>query len=207
MQYISFKKVFHPKKNWLVTFRMTTSGFSLMEMVIALVIVGVIAVFMIPTFLVTVSNDTLNNKIKTVMQQIQVDVIRYKQANPNATIASSDLVERNSKFISKDFPGAPTAADNLITITGAQCSATTPCYIFSDNTVIQTSVNISGDGYLYFNVDPDGAGPVGGMTMLYNYDKNRITTYPNATVGLLNNVTLAEPLGFNVATVNPDYFK
>lgn len=184
-------------KNYL---KYAAPAFTLLEMLIAVVMVGVIAAFTIPNFLITVSKDTLNNQVKSQMQQIQLAVIRYKQDNSTATTVDSDDIAALMKYVSKKTAGT------LIT-GGVACAALRPCYLFSDNSVVQVATAASGDNFLYFNIDPDGSGVAKPVTIMYDYTKNRITTRQNAGTGLLSNPTISPPTGLTVFTTNPSYYK
>lgn len=161
-----------------------TSGFTLAEVLIALVILGVIATFTIPKILQSQQSSQKNAIAKEIMASVSGAYEVYRHQNTiTASTGMDDLIA------SLNYVKADTASmiDHKPGVASADCSsASVKCYKLHNGAMLWYSTTAghftgttSGD-YLLFLVDPDGIynnGDASGKAVeLFLYTTGRLTS-------------------------------
>lgn len=198
---------------------MKQKGFTLAELLIALAILGVIAVFSIPKILQSSRDSKLNAVARETASMLRDAYSFYRIDNyPYWNLLSVDATRFINKMNYVKIDTTTTAAQMQSPPTGESkledCTATTPCLVLHSGAMIQydtgqtfsaadPSPNVpSATGAIFFNIDPDGAGSAAGrytVTMFYN---GRVTTGQAANdEGVTYNNNTITP-----QTADPSYF-
>jgi prepilin-type N-terminal cleavage/methylation domain-containing protein len=159
-------------------------GFTLAELLIALAILGVIATFTIPKLLNSATSGQSTSIAKEVASMVSGSFAAYQQNNTLAAAATAGALTQYMNYVSVDTSG------NSYGFTGSGlCStvASVTCLQLHNGGVLEfdPTNTFGGSGTtnaVYFNIDPDGAGPLTGATFIQYYN-GRLTTAGNALAG------------------------
>ena len=181
------------------------SGFSLAEVLIALAILGVIAVFTIPKLLIGQQNAMFNAVTKEAassfaasFQKMAAQGAITKATKPADILANINYVQK----ITTSVDGSPGSGS-------ASCASGTVCYQLHSGAVIRTgSCSFGGTSNLNqvnIVVDPDGVdtGKQDSVAFFLYYN-GQITTFGTAPVGSTNSCTA--PSDVPDPTKDPSWF-
>jgi prepilin-type N-terminal cleavage/methylation domain-containing protein len=187
-----------------------STGFTLSELLIALMILGEISAFTIPKVLVSQANGRYNASAKETTSMISGAFIAYKRSNtPTASTSAGDL----TPFMNYLATDSSTTIDLAQTDTTRACNGTTyGCVkLHAGGILMWADGAFSGTSALnaiYFYYDPDGRvtdgttnGP-GKSVGLWLYYNGRVTSYANIAP---NTVYYAGTISPN-ANMDPPWF-
>lgn len=163
------------------------SGFTLAELLIALVILGEIATFTIPKILMAQQNQTFNVRAKEDATTISAAYQQYILANgPSSSVSLSSL----TTYLNYVALDSTSIIDSGLNNTSLNCSSW-KCYRMANGSTLafdagQTFGATDSLAVSYFYVDPDGAysGTTNGngkSIVFFLYYNGRLTTQGTAT--------------------------
>jgi len=179
---------------------MKPSGFTLSELLIALVILGVIATFTIPKVLTSQQDGKYKAMAKeTIATVSQAFDVHRLNGNLSGTTKSKDLMQ-HMNYVKLD---TATTVDRVVGWTDAVCdnNTTWDCYqlhnggmlFFGNGTSFGGTAPTNGT-YFYFDADGVQNGPAGDSILFFIYYDGAIRTY----------ATLKDNTTYNAGTINPD---
>jgi prepilin-type N-terminal cleavage/methylation domain-containing protein len=141
-------------------------GFTLVELLIALTILGIIATFTIPKVLAAQQDTKYKAIAKEAAGSLSAAFIAYQKSNTvDGNTSLSDLTPYLN-YIKINTSGA---VDMIYGVAGSNpCSASSPCYVLANGAVIRDPYQKTTPGtgnrfgskaitnYIYFDVDPNG---------------------------------------------------
>lgn len=159
------------------------SGYSCVELMFTMVLVGVISVIAIPSLIYKTENTSALLQTKLIAIEILRAAQKYKQANPGAIPGRGEYIADFMKHVGKVDSNTP--GIKLFSKSEQICSTLYPCYRFPDGGALVTwSIGIEPDDepIYHFTYDPDGKNEgvgedLGTVTLILDYEKERITTY------------------------------
>lgn len=172
--------------------RLRRAGFTLSELLIALVILGLIATFTIPKVLQSQQESRFKAVGKEVASMLSGAYQAYQQQNTASAATSINNLTPFMNYVRVATNGL--TLDDNPTQASCTCTAAIPCLVLHNGGVArytngETFNNTAATNALGFEVDPDGvySGTTNGqgkMLSLFLYFNGRISTYgtisPNA---------------------------
>jgi prepilin-type N-terminal cleavage/methylation domain-containing protein len=171
-------------------------GFTLVEVLITLAILGIIATFTIPKIVYTQQDQKFNAVAKEdIMMIAQAHKILQAKGLLTSTVSGADFTPFMN-YLTIDTSGV--LIDGVFGNTTTACSATRPCIRIANGSVIsyRSTSNYGGNSAvnaIHFSIDPDGKvtdgttnGPGKKLSVFIYYD-GRITDVGNALVGTTSN--------------------
>ncbi|HEY9686759.1 MAG TPA: type II secretion system protein [Coleofasciculaceae cyanobacterium] len=187
--------------------RRASLGFTLAELLIALMIIAEIATFTIPKVLVTQQNQKYNAMAKEMAGMISGALQSYSAKNTVSTNTSVINLLANTNYVKIQTSGL---VDDVPGFASLSCGASTPCYIMHNG----MGILVENDNYfcgtsttdaVYFTVDPDGV--YGGSTSgssksleLFLYANGKLRTHGTIDTG----TRAPNESGAGCGTFNPD---
>lgn len=182
------------------------AGFTLAEVLIALVLLGVIAAFTIPKLLISLQDIEMNAKTKEAMAMFSEAYQRFKQDN-NGTVPASTTFSDLLPYINYLEKDTTTVLDSYPAYIEAfyQCEPLYPCIKLPNGLIVGYSAkptyaefgDTTSNRYLWMLIDPDskhtifntGDGRYKALYVMLYYDgtmKTRGTMRPDSTQGTIN---------------------
>ena len=165
---------------------MLKKGFTLAELLIALVILGVIATFTIPKVLQTQQNTSYNAAAKETIGAVSGAYQSYVRQNGSSTVAGLQNFTTYLNYVRVD---STDTIDDHPPFTTADCSAWfTSCLKMHNGAILEfwnvvTFGDTAATSCVWFNVDPDGTGPAKSVDLLLYYNgfiTSKANTKPNS---------------------------
>lgn len=165
------------------------AGFTLLEVLIAVAILGVIATFAIPKILQASGDAKMTAVFKESMAAVsgsytaydQVQGLSYGANGTNGATLLDTYLNHVRKLSSGHTEASVTTAhgDEIF-----NCSTSEPCYELHNGAWLQAGA-AANDGFqersathaIQFNLDPDGLGRGAGMVTVYMLANGRLVTY------------------------------
>jgi prepilin-type N-terminal cleavage/methylation domain-containing protein len=146
-------------------------GFTLAELLIALLIVAEIATFTIPKVLTSSANSQNKSIAKEVAGMIAAAFDAYKYKNTLTSSTKGSDLTQYMNYLKLDTASQYLGASGTAL---QQCSATLPCLTLHTGGILQydTAMTVGGTtttNAVYFNLDPDGNGTQGRVTFVQFY--------------------------------------
>lgn len=173
-------------------FRKRVFGFTLAELLIAIVILGIIAAFTIPKILESTGNGKLENIAKETACLLRDAFSYYKKdftpqwdmmSNSSYFFQFVNYVEEDTTTTQASVPDPPVGQTKL-----QSCSTTTPCILMHTGAIVQYDTGITFGAsdpspnnpnitdFIFFNIDPDGFRSEAGRISIVLFYNGRITT-------------------------------
>ena len=180
---------------------MRQKGFTLSELLIALVILGVIATFTIPKVFIAQQNQRFNAIGKEVAGMVSGAYMAYKQTNVAGTATGMQDLTPYMNYVSVN---TNLILDDNQTQTFCQCTTAIPCLVLHNGGVFRYQPgfsfnNTASTNALNFEIDPDGVysnttnGP-GKMLDFFIYFNGRIATYGTIAPNTCSSGGCASPI-------------
>jgi prepilin-type N-terminal cleavage/methylation domain-containing protein len=200
-----------------MTYKQRSSGFSLIEIMVAIVLLGVLASILLPTLKTDISTEKNRGITLDAVAELAQAYVKYqKDALPDATTSADDLVQEmnfiriindSSYNVQVAEATSPLPCTTLApcALWVSPCDAATPCVLLQNGALIQYDVDLTfaGTGYnsnaLHFVVDPDADGDET-ATSLVMFFSGRMTTVRYAPMAVFDAAD-----GLPVGPVDPEY--
>lgn len=155
---------------------MKNNGFTLAELLIAIAILGIIAVFTIPKVLNSSQNEEWNSTAKEVAGAISSAFSTYQLENTVTSNTSPKDLTQYFNYVSID---TSSIIDNIPVVGGTRsCSDSKPCLKMHNGGIVQfNDTDFSSTGFVRIWFDPDGINSGNEDTVNFIlYPSGRLTT-------------------------------
>lgn len=160
------------------------NGFTLAELLVALLIMGQIAAFTIPKVLVVQQSQKYNAMTKEAAA-IASEAFQLHQIKGSITTSTdARALSAYLNYVKKDASTVGALQDNWGN--SLDCSASVPCYLMHNGgTILLNDIPFTGSSAMdatQYIFDPDGTGPTKGV-WFFLYFNGRITSSANCYAG------------------------
>jgi Tfp pilus assembly protein PilE len=164
------------------------TGYSIVELLFALTMIGIIAVLTIPSVIYRAENSNAMMQSKYMASELKRVAEKYMLEETIAP-ASADNIANLLKYTRRVTTNVPP----LVTDAGVSCSNVSPCYKYPDGSVLvpqTTSLPVGGWTMYTFHYDPDGR-----MAGLEDLDGVELRIYYSIDRGLVRITTKGADTG------------